>query len=106
MQINLTGHHVEITPALRTYVTSKLARLERHFEHLIDIHCILTVEKLRHRAEATVNLKGNKLFADAIEEDMYKSIDMMIDKLDRQVKRHKGKITDHHANETIRREVP
>ena len=69
MQINLTGHHVEITPALRTYVTSKLARLERHFEHLIDIHCILTVEKLRHRAEATVNLKGNKLFADATEEE-------------------------------------
>jgi putative sigma-54 modulation protein len=106
MQINLTGHHVEITPALRTYVTSKLARLERHFENLIDIHCILTVEKLRHRAEATVNLKGTTLFADATEEDMYKSIDLMLDKLDRQVRRHKGKITDHHATETIRRDVP
>jgi len=106
MQINLTGHHVEITPALRTYVTSKLARLERHFEQLIDIHCILTVEKLRHRAEANVNLKGATLFADATEDDMYKSIDMMIDKLDRQVKRHKGKLTDRHTTETIRRDVP
>ena len=106
MQINLTGHHVEITPALRTYVTSKLSRLERHLEHLIDIHCILTVEKLRHRAEATVNLKGATLFADATEEDMYKSIDMMLDKLDRQVRRHKGKLSDHHATETIRRDVP
>jgi len=106
MQINLTGHHVEITPALRTYVTSKLSRLERHFEHLIDIHCILTVEKLRHRAEATVNLKGATLFADATEEDMYKSIDMMLDKLDRQVRRHKGKLSDHHTTETIRRDVP
>ena len=106
MQINLTGHHVEITPALRTYVTSKLARLERHFEQLIDIHCVLTVEKLRHRAEATVNLKGTKLFADATEEDMYKSIDLMLDKLDRQVKRHKSKLTDHHPTETIRRDAP
>ena len=106
MQSNLTGHHVEITPALRTYVTSKLARLERHFEQLIDIHCVLTVEKLRHRAEATVNLKGTKLFADATEEDMYKSIDLMLDKLDRQVKRHKSKLTDHHPTETIRRDAP
>ena len=106
MQINLTGHHVEITPALRTYVTSKLTRLERHFEQLIDIHCVLTVEKLRHRAEATVNLKGTKLFADATEEDMYKSIDLMLDKLDRQVKRHKSKLTDHHPTETIRRDAP
>lgn len=106
MQINLTGHHVEITPALREYVTSKLSRLERHFEQLTDIHCILTVEKLRHRAEATVNLKGAKLFADATEEDMYKSIDMMLDKLDRQVKRHKEKVTNHHASESIKRDVP
>jgi putative sigma-54 modulation protein len=106
MQINLTGHHVEITPALREYVTSKLSRLERHFEQLTDIHCILTVEKLRHRAEATVNLKGAKLFADATEEDMYKSIDMMLDRLDRQVKRHKEKVTNHHASESIKRDVP
>lgn len=106
MQINLTGHHIEITPALREYVNSKLSRLERHFEHLTDIHCILTVEKLRHRAEATVNLKGATLFANATEEDMYKSIDMMLDKLDRQVRRHKEKVTDHHASESIKRDVP
>lgn len=105
MQINLTGHHVDITPALRDYVNNKLSRLERHSEHLTDIHCILTVEKLRHRAEATVNLKGATLFANATEEDMYKSIDMMLDKLDRQVRRHKEKVTDHHASKSNKRDA-
>lgn len=103
MQLNLTGHHIEITASLRSYVQSKLSRLERHFDNVTDIHCILTVEKLRHRAEATVNIKGARIFADAIEEDMYASIDAMIDKLDRQVRKHKEKITDHHARESGKR---
>ncbi|MGD8378384.1 MAG: ribosome-associated translation inhibitor RaiA [Gammaproteobacteria bacterium] len=97
MQVNLTGHHVEITPALKDYVGTKMGRIERHFDHVHDLHVILTVEKLRHRAEATAQVNGNRLFADAVEQDMYAAIDGLIDKLDRQVKKHKEKCTDHHA---------
>ncbi len=97
MHINLTGHHIEITPALKRYVDAKLERLERHSDHLNDVHVILTVEKLRHKAEANVHVSGNHLFADAVEEDMYAAIDGLIDKLDRQVKKHKEKITNHHS---------
>ena len=106
MQLNLTGHHVEITEAMRDYVQSKLTRLERHFEHLTDVHCILTVDKLRHRAEATVNIAGGKLFANSVEENMYAAIDSMIDKLDKQVRKHKEKITDHHARDAGKRDQP
>jgi len=97
MQIKLTGHHVEITDALRDYVESKMEKIVRHFDHVIDIHCILEVEKLRHKAEATVLVSGDKLFADSVEENMYAAIDGLIDKLDRQVKKHKEKLTDHQA---------
>ena len=106
MQLNLTGHHVEITEAMRDYVQSKLTRLERHFDHVTDVHCILTVDKLRHRAEATVNIAGGKLFANSIEENMYAAIDSMIDKLDKQVRRHKEKRTDHHARDAGKRDQP
>ena len=97
MYINLTGQHIEITPALKRYVDAKLERLERHSDHLNDIHVILTVEKLRHKAEANVHVSGNHLFANAVEEDMYAAIDGLIDKLDRQVKKHKEKISNHHG---------
>jgi putative sigma-54 modulation protein len=96
MQMKLTGHHIDITDALRGYVETKFLKLERHFDHLTDIHVILTVEKNRHKAEATLLLSGNKLFADSTEDDMYAAIDGLIDKLDRQVIKHKEKITDHH----------
>ena len=99
MQLNVTGHHVDITPALRDYVSSKLERLERHFDHVTNVHVILTVEKLRQKAEATINITGNQLFADAEDEDMYAAIDSLVDKLDRQIRRHKDKVTDHHRNE-------
>ena len=99
MQLNLTGHHVDITPALRDYIQDKLQRLERHFDHVIDVHCILTVEKLRHQAEARVNVSGGTLFADAVEDDMYAAVDSLVDKLDRQVKKFKEKVTDHHARD-------
>jgi putative sigma-54 modulation protein len=104
MQLNVTGHHVDITESLRNYVGNKLAKLERHFDNMTDIHCILTVEKkLVHKAEATVYLGGGSIHADSIQEDMYTAIDMLADKLDRQVKKHKEKITDHHARETGKR---
>ncbi len=99
MQLTITGHHIEITPALRSKVESKLSKLERHFDNLTDIHCVLTVEKLEHKAEATVQLRGGTIFADAIDSDMYAAVDALIDKLNRQVTRHKEKHTDHHARE-------
>ena len=104
MQLTLTGHHVEITPALKDYVNNKLTRLERHFDSVTNITCILTVEKLRHKAEATVNVSGGTLYADAVESDMYASIDGLIDKLDRQIVRHKEKLTDHRARESQKRD--
>ncbi len=99
MQIDLTGQHIEITPPLRQYVDSKLERLTRHSAQVLDIHVILSVEKLRHRAEATLRLNGGSVFADATEEDMYAAIDALADKLDRQVKRHNDKLNDHHRND-------
>ena len=99
MQLNVTGHHVDITPALRDYVSSKLERLERHFDHVTNVHVILTVEKQRQKAEATINITGNQLFADAEDADMYAAIDALVDKLDRQIRRHKDKVTDHHRSE-------
>jgi putative sigma-54 modulation protein len=98
MQINLTGHHVDLTSPLRDYVSNKMERLERHFDNVTDIHVILSVEKLRHKAEATLNVSGARMYADATEEDMYAAIDGLADKLDRQIKKHKEKITDHHRN--------
>lgn len=103
MQLNVTGHHVDITIALRKYVVNKLEKIERHFDNVSDVHCILTVEKLRHKAEATVSLNGGKIYADATEEDMYAAIDGLIDKLDRQVKKYKEKLGDHHARDTNKR---
>jgi len=99
MQLTITGHHIDVTPALKSKVESKLSKLERHFDHLTDIHCILTVEKLRHKAEATVQLSGGTIHADAIEDDMYAAVDALVDKLSRQVTKHKEKLTDHHARE-------
>lgn len=99
MQTILSGHHVEITDALRQYVNAKMERLERHFDNVTDIHVVLSVEKLRQKAEATLLLSGSKLFADATDEDMYAAIDALADKLDRQVKKHKEKVTDHHRSE-------
>jgi putative sigma-54 modulation protein len=103
MHLNVTGHHVDITPALRDYLKNKLDRLERHFDQVTNVHCILTVEKLRHKAEARVNVSGGTLFADAIESDMYAAIDGLIDKLDRQIKKHKEKLNDHHARDAGKR---
>ena len=99
MQLKMTGHHIEITPALRRYVASKMRRIARHFDHVVDVHAILTVEKLRHKAEATILVSGAQLHADAVDEDMYAAIDALVDKLDRQIKKYKEKLTDHHARE-------
>lgn len=102
MHLDLSGHHVEITDSMRAYVLKKFEKISRHFEQVIDIHCVLTVEKLRHKAEATLMMRGNKLYADATEPNMYAAIDALSDKLDRSVKKHKEKAADHHAEEVIK----
>ena len=97
MQLSLSGHHVEVTASMRQYVEKKFERISRHFDHVIDVHCVLTVEKLRQKAEATLHVRGNAIHADATEQDMYAAIDLLADKLDRCIKKHKEKRADHHA---------
>jgi putative sigma-54 modulation protein len=92
MQINLTGHHVDITDSLRDYVNSKFSRLERHFDNITNVHVVLTLEKLQQVAEAKIHLSGGEIFANAQHDDMYAAIDGLIDKLDRQIIKHKEKL--------------
>ena len=95
MQVNLTGHHIDITPAIRDYIDEKLTRIERHFENATDIHLVLTVEKLEHKAEATMHVRGSTLHAHSVDSDMYAAIDSLADKLDRQLIKHKQKSRGH-----------
>jgi len=99
MQLTVTGHHIEVSPALRDYVGTKLGKLGRHFDNMTDIHCVLTVEKLLHKAEATIHVSGGTIYADAVESDMYAAVDGLVDKLSRQVTKYKEKLTDHHARD-------
>lgn len=99
MQLKLSGHHVELTDALRAHVEKKFEKITRHFDHVIDVSCVLTVEKLEHKAEATLHVRGGAIHADAIDGNMYTAIDLLADKLDRSVKKHKEKLHDHHASE-------
>jgi len=96
MRVHLSGHHVEVTPALREYVQRKLSRVTRRFDRLIGVHCILSVEKLRHKAESKIVVSGSTIYADAVEADMYAAL---ADKLDRRVREHKERTRDHHAFE-------
>lgn len=91
MQINVSGHHVEVTPALRDYVNTKLSKLQRHFDHITNTDVTLSVEKLIQKAEASVHVAGADLFAACESEDMYAAIDTLTDKLDRQLIKHKEK---------------
>lgn len=95
MNINIAGHHVEVTPAIREYVHAKLDRVIRHFDHVTSVHVILSVEKLKQKAEVTLHVKGKDIHADATNTDLYASIDAVADKLDRQVLKHKEKVTNH-----------
>ena len=98
MNLNVSGHHVDVTPAIRSYVQSKLERVRRHFDHVIDAHVILTVEKLRQKAEVTLHVRGKELHCESEEADLYAAIDLLADKLDRQVLRHKGKLATEQRN--------
>ena len=89
MNLNVSGHHLDVTPAIRDYVRAKIERVKRHFDHVIDAHVILTVDKLRQKAEVTLHVRGKDLHCESTEEDLYAAIDLLADKLDRQVLRYK-----------------
>jgi putative sigma-54 modulation protein len=91
MNLHLTGHHLQITPAIRDYVSGKLERITHHFDHVIDVNVILSVEKLQHKVEATVHVRGKDIFCESVASDMYAAIDQLADKLDRTIIRHKEK---------------
>lgn len=95
MHINFTGHQVDVTDALRQLTSEKMEKLERHFDRITNINVTFTVEKLRHIANATVSIAGGEIHASDESDDMYKAIDGLVDKLDRQLLKHKEKIKDH-----------
>lgn len=106
MNLNISGHHLALTPPLREYVTEKLKRLERQCDRLIKAEVILSVEKLRHKAEATLHARGADLHAEAVvEADMYAAIDALVDKLAQQTRRHTGKLGNHHAGQHDKRQT-
>ena len=94
MQVNVSGHHLDITDALKSYVDTKLERLERHFDQITNVNVILKVEKQRQKAEATIRISGGEVFAEAEAEDLYAAIDLLADKLDRQLIKRKEKSKD------------
>jgi putative sigma-54 modulation protein len=101
MNLTISGHHLEVTPALREYVLNKLDRVTRHFDQVVDVSVILSVEKKkekeqRQKAEVTLHVKGRDIFVEQSHEDLYAAIDQLMDKLDRRVVRHKDRVQDHH----------
>ena len=103
MNLHLSGHHVEVTPAMRDYVTTKLTRITRHFDHVIDVNVILSVEKLKQKIEANVHLKGKDIFVECDDANMYAAIDMLVDKLDRQILKHKERNVEHRGGREVGR---
>ena len=95
MQVSITGHNVEVSQSLKGYINNKMGRVERHFDQVIDVHVVLDVAKQRHKAETTLQLSGSKIHAESEHSYMYAAIDAMVDKLDRQVCKHKEKFTDY-----------
>jgi putative sigma-54 modulation protein len=107
MNLNLTGQHLEITPAIRDYVIAKLDRVTRHFDHVIDVNVVMSVDKLRHKVEVNLHTRGKDIHVEAIEPDMYAAIDALADKLDRQVLKHKERRSLHrHEGAAIKRGTP
>lgn len=98
MNLHITGHHLDITPAIRDYVNAKLVRINRHFDHVIDVGVVLTVDKLAHKCEATAHVRGKDLHAECIDADMYAAIDGLADRLDRQILKYKEQLKDHRAD--------
>ena len=105
MNFTVSGHHVSVTPAIRDYVLSKLDRVSRHFDHVIDVNVILSVEKLAHKAEVNLHVRGKDIFVETIDENMYAAIDTLADKLDRQVLKYKDRSQNHAHTPLKRQEV-
>ena len=103
MRIDISGHQIDVTPALRDYVQDKFARVSRHFDHHLDARVILSVDKLDQKAEATLSTPGRTLHAESVAPDMYAAIDLLADKLDRLLVKQKEKMTDHHRGESAAR---
>ncbi len=103
MNLNMTGHHLEITPSIRDYVSAKMIRINRHFDHVIDVNMILSVEKLCQKIEANVHLSGKDIFVESENPDMYAAIDLLVDKLDRQIIKHKEKVKNKHDIAALKR---
>lgn len=106
MNLNVSGHHVTVTESMRDYVMSKLGRITRHFDHVIDVNVILSVEKLRRKAEATVHVRGKDIHVASDDADLYAAVDTMVDKLDRSILKYKEGIKDHHHDALKRRPEP
>jgi putative sigma-54 modulation protein len=94
MNLSVSGHHLDVTPAIRSYVQAKLGRITRHFDHVIDAHVILTTDKLVQKAEVTLHVRGKDLHCESEEGDLYAAIDILADKLDRQILKYKDKLYD------------
>ena len=95
MNLSITGHHVSVTPAIRSYIENKMDRIMRHFDHVIDVNVILTVEKLRQKAEITLHVRGKDLFVECVQDDLYAAIDGVVGKMDRQVLKYKARAYAH-----------
>lgn len=91
MQVNISGHQLEVTEPLRAYISEKLKRIEGHFDKITNVQVIMSVEKLKQKIEATLRIPGGEVVANAEHSDMYAAIDDLTDKLDRQIKKHKEK---------------
>jgi putative sigma-54 modulation protein len=110
MNLTISGHHLDITPALREYVVHKLERITRHFDQVVDVKVLLSVDPLkdkdlRQKAECNIHVKGRDLFAESAHADLYAAVDQLADKLDRQVLKHKDKTQDHHHQASKRMAV-
>ncbi|NLY28983.1 MAG: ribosome-associated translation inhibitor RaiA [Alcaligenaceae bacterium] len=106
MNLNITGRHLEVTPAIREYVVNKLARVTRHFDNVIDTQVILSVERVNHTAEVTIHVPGKDIHCEATDENLYAAIDLLADKADRQILKYKSKLQDHANEPAKRQEIP
>lgn len=101
MNLSISGHHLDVTPSLREYVTQKLDRIRRHFDKVIDVKVFLSVDKLVQKAEVNIHVPGKEIHVESTAEDMYAAIDALADKLDRQVLKYKEKVSDHNRDKRI-----
>jgi len=104
MNLSITGHHLDVTPAIREYIQTKISRVTRHFDHVIDTQVMLSVEPLKHRAEITMHVRGKDIHCEAVEENLYAAIDVLVDKVDRKVIQYKNR-TQNHTHVPVKRQV-